>query len=178
MLGKARIFTRKAELLEASENKTASLAVFKPTAIKMLWEEAKVEPIESKTLAKIRAQISQNDMFEENSWREDFKLAEQIPYDFKYEITDADGQVFKHKIIDWELGALFFKMFKSKGSKEVARDCVLKKYGEEFLDPKIDLHLYMGTMYKFQKWGVVNPWTIIGVAPFPRVNAVQPEFVF
>lgn len=174
LLDQARIFTRQSELLEASASNTASLAVFKPTAVRLHWSTAKAEEIEPHRLAAIRAQLAQRDFFEENYWRPDFKLAEQIPYDFKYEITDADGKTFTHKIIDWELGALFLNQKKVKGP-EGARQDVVNKYGVEFLAPNKDMYLFMGTMYKFQKWNVANPWTIIGVAPFPRVEARQAD---
>ena len=54
---------------------------------------------------------------------------------------------------------------------------MIKKYGEEFLAPNKDVYLFMGTMYKFQRWNVANPWTIIGVAPFPHVEARQMELL-
>ena len=176
VLDKTRIFTKLSELLEASNENTASLAVFKPTSLKLRWGKAEVEEVEPAKMATIKARLAQLDFFEENYWRPDFKLAEQIPFDFKYEITDADGKTFTHKIIDWELGALFLNQRKAKGV-EGARQDVIKKYGEEFLAPNKDVYLFMGTMYKFQRWNVANPWTIIGVAPFPHVEARQMELL-
>jgi len=177
ILEKAKIYTKKSELLEASKSNRASLAIFKPTSVRLLCEDAEAEELDPRKLAKIEQQLRQVDLFEENSWRRDFKLAEQLPFDFKYEITDADGVVFKHKIIDWELGALFWGQKRKKGGEGAKQD-VIAKYGEEFLGDGKDLHLYMGTMYKFQKWKVDNPWTIIGVAPFPKINASQCELCF
>lgn len=175
ILDKVKVFTRKAELLAASQNNTATLAVFHPASVKLKCEPAKNEPIEPRKLAAIRAQLNQLSFFEENDWRAEFKLAEPIPYDFKYEITDADGEVFTHKIIDWELGALFLNQKKKKGL-EGARLDVVDKYGNKFLDKdKIDLYLYLGTMHQFQQRRMPNPWTIIGVAPFKRVSVRQPE---
>ena len=164
------------ELLEASSGNTASLAVFKPTFLKLRWGKAEVEEVEPAKMATIKARLAQLDFFEENYWRPDFKLAEQIPFDFKYEITDADGKTFTHKIIDWELGALFLNQRKTKGVEGAKQD-VIKKYGEEFLAPNKDVYLFMGTMYKFQRWNVANPWTIIGVAPFPHVETRQMELL-
>ena len=169
VLGKAKIYTKKSELLAASESNQASLAIFKPTSVRLLCNKAEVEVIDPVKMAKIEQQLRQVDLFEENSWRQDFKLAEQLPYDFKYEITDSDGVTFKHKIIDWELGALFWGQKRKKGI-EGARQDVIYKYGTELLNSNRDLYLYMGTMFKFQKWGADNPWTIIGVAPFPKME--------
>lgn len=172
VLDKTPIYTRLAELLKASEANTASLAVFKPTSLKLHWNTAEVEEIEPRKLAAIKARRAQLDFFEEYYWKPDFKLAEQMPFDFKYEITDSDGKTFTHKIIDWELGALFLNQKKVKGVEGAKQD-VMKKYGVEFLSPNKDVYLFMGTMYKFQKMNVANPWTIIGVAPFPHVGARQ-----
>lgn len=174
VLDKVQIFTRQSELLEASRTNAASLAVFKPTALKLHWSTAEIEEADPHRLASIKAQLAQRDFFEENYWRPDFKLAEPIPYDFKYEITDADGKTFTHKIIDWELGALFLNQKRAKGVEGAKQD-VMTKYGVDFLAPGTDIYLFMGTMYKFQKMNVANPWTIIGVAPFPRVAARQPD---
>lgn len=174
VLGKAKIYTRKSELLKLSNENTASLAVFKPMSVRLLCEKAEPEEINPGKLSRIQRQLKQLDLFEENSWRQDFKLVEPIPYDFKYEITDADGEVFQHKILDWELGALFLGQRLKKGV-EAAKCDVINQYGKRFLDPKKELYLYMGTMYKFQKWKVQNPWTIIGVAPFPKLDVVQPN---
>ncbi len=176
VLDKTRIFTKLSELLEASNENTASLAVFKPTSLKLHWSTAEVEEVDPAKMATIKARLAQLDFFEENYWRPDFKLAEQIPFDFKYEITDADGKTFTNKIIDWELGALFLNQRKAKGVEGAKQD-VIKKYGEEFLAPNKDVYLFMGTMYKFQRWNVANPWTIIGVAPFPHVEARQMELL-
>lgn len=173
ILDKARVFTRKSELLEASRSNSATLALFHPVSVKLKCETAKVEPIDPKKLAAIKAQLNQLSFFEDNDWRANFKLAEPIPYDFKYEITDVDGEVFTHKIIDWELGALFLKQRAIKGI-EGARCDVMDKYGSVFPNKdKIDLYLYMGTMHQFQQRHMPNPWTIIGVAPFPRVSVRQ-----
>ena len=94
-------------------------------------------------------------------------------------MIDADGEKATHKILDWELGSLFYWEKQRLGSEEKARDSVKKKYGVDFLNTdKYDLYLYMGTMLQFQQRKMPNPWTIIGVAPFPRMNAVQTEFDF
>ena len=175
ILDRVPVLTRKAELLEASTSNSSSLAIFKPASVKLHCTSAKAEKPDARQIADIKAKQIQLDLFDEPSWQSGVKLAEQIPFDFKYEITDADGVVFTHKILDWELGALFLKQMKQKGIDGAKQD-VLQKYGVEFLDKGKDLYLYMGTMYKFQQWHSDNPWTIIGVAPFPHIAARQGEF--
>ncbi len=63
VLDKVQIFTRQSELLEASRTNAASLAVFKPTALKLHWSTAEIEEIEPHRLAAIKAQLAQRDFF-------------------------------------------------------------------------------------------------------------------
>ena len=174
ILDRVPVLTRKTELLEASTSNSFSLAIFKPASVRLHCNAAKIEKPDPQRMEVIKAKQAQLDLFDEPSLQASVKLAEQIPFDFKYEITDADGVVFTHKILDWELGALFLNQKKKKGVDGAKQD-VLKKYGVDFLNKGNDLYLYMGTMYKFQKWKTENPWTIIGVAPFPHITVRQGE---
>lgn len=173
ILDKVKVYTRFSELRELVSENEGSLAVFHPTSVKLRCETAKIEEDVSDAPT---PEMMQLDLFHENEWRAEFKRVDLVPYDFKYEITDADGEKATHKILDWELGTLFYWEKKRLGSEERARDSVKNKYGVEFLNSdKVDLYLYMGTMLQFQQRRMPNPWTIIGVAPFPRIEARQGE---
>lgn len=171
VLDKVKVFTKISELRQLVNSNEGSLAVFHPMSLKLKCEKASMdESREAK--GSVSHEIIQSDLFHEKEWRIDFKRVEPIPYDFKYEVIDAEGKKATHKILDWELGTLFYKEKQRLGSEELAKDSVKTKYGVEFLNSrKIDLYLYMGTMLQFQNRHMPNPWTIIGVAPFPRVNA-------
>lgn len=173
ILDKVKVYTCFSELRELVSSNEGSLAIFHPTSVKLRCETARIEEDVSEAPS---PEMMQLDLFQENEWRAEFKHVEPVPYDFKYEITDADGEKATHKILDWELGTLFYWEKKRRGSEEHARDSVKNKYGVEFLNSdKIDLYLYMGTMLQFQRRRMPNPWTIIGVAPFPRIEARQGE---
>lgn len=173
ILDRVKVYTRFSELRELVSENEGSLAVFHPTSVKLRCETAKIEEDVSDAPT---PEMMQLDLFHENEWRAEFKRVDLVPYDFKYEITDADGEKAIHKILDWELGTLFYWEKKRLGSEERARDSVKNKYGVEFLNSdKVDLYLYMGTMLQFQQRRMPNPWTIIGVAPFPRIGARQCE---
>ena len=175
ILDKVNVCTRFSELRKMVDENTGSLAVFRPTSVKLRCETARDDD-EAPTSAS--PEEFQLDLFRETAWREDFRHVDPVPYDFKYEITDADGLKATHKILDWELGTLFYWEKKRLRSEEKARESVKNKYGVEFLNTeKVDLHLYMGTMLKFQRRHMPNPWTIIGVAPFPKVESRQTEFL-
>ncbi len=170
VLDKVKVFTKFSELKELVNSNAGSLAVFHPTLVKLRCEKARLDDSDE-TEGSIPPEMIQLDLFHEKEWRSDFKRVESVPYDFKYEIVDAEGMSATHKILDWELGTLFYWEKKRLGSEELARDSVKIKYGTEFLNTqKIDLYLYMGTMLQHQKLHRPNPWTIIGVAPFPKVT--------
>lgn len=175
VLDKVEIFTRLSDLKDLSSSNRGSLAVFRPTSVKLKVERA-IQDDEDGKAAPSEVVAMQLDLWHSNDWMKDFRRVEPVPYNFKYQIVDADGHRATHKILDWELGALFFNEKKRLGSEEAAKMSVMHKYGDEFLNrDKIDLHLYMGTMLKFQQKHMENPWSIIGVAPFPVRKASQLE---
>lgn len=177
ILDKVKICTRFSELRKLVDGNLGSLAVFHPTSVRLRCEKARIS-IDTGEGAETSPEMIQLDLFQEKEWQAEFKRVEPIPYDFKYEIVDADGYTATHKILDWELGTLFFKEKKRLMSEELAKESVMTKYGVEFInDREIDLYLYMGTMLQFQQRHMPNPWTIIGVAPFPKVSA-RPQELF
>ena len=109
---------------------------------------------------------SQLGMFEENSWRQTFKLIPKLPYSFSYQFEDATGRRSELQVLDWEVGALYWNCLKSANGNEAnALDKVRSKYFDEFL--KKDLHFFLGTTQQFHQVAP-NPWVIVGVFPIPH----------
>ena len=153
-----------------------TLAVFHPTTKRLVCEKPK-KPEDPDRIAAAMAAVMAPDLFEDNGWRDNFKLCEKVPFDFKYEVTDCEGEKAKFTILDWELGSLFYHaVHDRKKTIEGARAEVFSKYSDEFCEASIDLHFYMGTMNESHKRHFENPWSIIGVAPFPTINARQMTF--
>lgn len=112
----------------------------------------------------------QRELFEEEAWRETFKLINKLPYSFSYRFEDADGKLSTLQVLDWEAGQLYWNCLKqSKGDEQMALAKVREKYLEEFL--KKDLHFFLGTTQQFHGWAS-NPWVIIGVLPIPHEHQV------
>jgi hypothetical protein len=80
----------------------------------------------------------------------------KLPYDFhyRYECQTPDGPVEgRHKIVDWEIGALYWKVHQKHGAKweQPFRDKL-----EKFL-PVQDLMFLMGTIHRFpDQWLIVS----------------------
>jgi hypothetical protein len=144
-----------------------SLAVFKPTAITGFHiAKAEVKDLTAAQLAAVR----QSTLFDT---RPEVKRAKQSPFDFFYTFIDDTGKERRLKILDWEIGALFWKCLKSTGDAGEACKLVRAKYAGAFMSR--DLYFYLGTIKDWQL-RAPNPFSIIGVF-YPPVETQQRLFV-
>jgi hypothetical protein len=166
LLKTTRVYNRLAELIEGAKSNQISLAVFKPTRIlgfsweeeERDWDPAKVKEMRDKT--------GQQELFEEETWRQTFKVIPKLPYSFSYKFEDADGKKSELQILDWEAGALYWNSLRSSdGDERHALAKVRQKYLDAFT--KTDLHFFLGTTQEFH-FISPNPWVIIGVFPIPH----------
>lgn len=171
ILNTAKVYTELDDLIRGAKENRLSLAVFKPTRIiDFVWEREERE-WDLEKLHQMRALHSQLDMFEDNSWRETFRIIPKLPYSVSYRFEDANGRESKLQILDWEAGALFWNCVKAcHGDEKQALEKMQMKYFDEFLTK--DLHLFLGTTQQFH-FVAPNPWVIIGVFPIPQ--EVQPD---
>lgn len=88
----------------------------------------------------------------------------KIPFKFSYVFSCADSPTRRHAamIEDWELGALWLKLFKESGNEELAAEKVKQKYLDEICAPDKDTRFFMGTVYPY------NSWVVLGVFWPPR----------
>ena len=171
LLKKAAVYTRMQELIDGAKANRLSLAVFKPTKILgFSWEEEEDREWDTAKLAEMRKQASQGVLFEEDAWRATFKVIPKLPYGFSYRFEDADGHKSKMRILDWEIGALFWKCVRDHGTEKVALEKVREKYVDAFR--KTDLHFFLGTTQQYHL-RAPNPWMIIGVFPIPNENQLD-----
>ena len=166
LLEKCRVYDRLEPLLHGAKSNALSLAVFKPTQVLDIvveecereWEDAKV--------AAMRSQAAQGELFKEEAWRNTFTLMPKLPYDFSYRLKDSEGRRSEMRILDWEVGQLFWSCMKNSDNDEkTALRKVRQKYMDQFLET--DLHFILGTMQRFHGYAP-NPWVIIGVLPIPH----------
>ncbi len=166
LLKTARVYTRLGELIEGAKANQLSLAVFKPTRIIGFDWEQETRDWDPERLREMREKSKQLDMFADNAWREIFKVIPKLPYSFAYKFEDEEGRVSELRVLDWEVGALFWNCVRSSANKEQeALEKVKQKFFDSYLDK--DLHFFLGTTQQFHFIGP-NPWVIIGVFPIPR----------
>jgi len=166
LLGTCRVYDRLEELIAAAKANEASLAVFKPTRLlDFKWEEEERE-WQKERVREMRALYSQLELFEDNAWRETFRLINKLPYSFSYEFLDAAGRRSKLQILDWEIGQLYWNCLRrNQGNEAGAIAKVRHKYWDQFL--RTDLHFFLGTTQQFH-FLAPNPWVIVGVLPIPH----------
>lgn len=109
----------------------------------------------------LRQAENQADLFDSGG-QQPVKLLEKLPYDFYYHyVCEKTGKTFKHKIVDWEIGAAYRKWKESYG--EGWEIPFRKKFEEEFAQK--DLTFFMGTMKRFP-----SQWLIISLIYPPKTK--------
>lgn len=161
VLEKGRVWTNLTALIEAGKRNEVSLATFKPhKMVSFEWQKSGLE-LDPSRLEAVRRELKERDLLDDDGMREDFKPVLKLPYDFYYKFCDDNGRECKLRILDWEIGSLYWKCLKAARNNEAcALEGVRQKYGEDFL--KKDLYLFLGTTFEWHK-RAPNPWTIIGV---------------
>lgn len=119
-------------------------------------------------LDKLEQAQKQGGLFDSET-KQDIKLLKKLPYDFYYRYRCRSGegfQDFRHKIVDWEVGALYWRSRDAHG--ENWEQHVRSKLEEEFASK--DLMFLMGNQHRFQ-----DQWLIISLIypPYQR----QPELL-
>ncbi|MGN0855309.1 MAG: hypothetical protein ACI4R9_07305 [Kiritimatiellia bacterium] len=78
ILDKVAVYTRFADLRELVEKNSGSLAIFRPTSVRLRCETAKADDEKPETVPE---EIRQLDLFHAEEWRSEFRRVERIPYD-------------------------------------------------------------------------------------------------
>jgi lysozyme family protein len=89
-------------------------------------------------------------------------VVDKLPYKFSYRFVDAAGKKSQLQIIDWEIGALYWKCLRkySGYDEKIAIAKVRAKYLDSFSGK--DLYFFLGTTLRYHAVSP-NPYLIIGV---------------
>lgn len=100
----------------------------------------------------------------------DRKPLRKLPFSFHYRYQCADDTEFRHRITDWEVGALYWNCVRSHGPNW---EKPLRQKLEDELPGK-DLMFLMGTIHRFP-----DQWLIVGLIYPPQLKATsQPVLSF
>lgn len=140
-----------------------SLAMLRPTRIIGLDIERVTNPEwTEEELAKLVQEQKQGGLFDDEDKRS-IRTLQKLPFDFYYRYQCGAGQdakVFRHKLVDWEVGALYLNCYRSYGAdwEEQFRDQLEAKI------PAKDLMFLMGNQHRFQ-----DQWLIISLIYPPHL---------
>lgn len=144
-----------------------SLAMLKPSKIIGLEIERVANPEwTEEELAKLLQEQKQNDLFDDED-KPALRTLRKLPFDFYYKYQCGEGdsaEILKHKLVDWEVGALYWNCYNSYGADWEKHF----RYQLEKNIPSKDLMLLMGNQHRFQ-----NQWLIISLIYPP--HQLQPE---
>jgi hypothetical protein len=146
----------------------ATLALLRPARIL----ELEIKPTRNsdwtdEERAKLTQMQQQTSLFSEEENRRQVALLEKIPFDFHYRyecIVNGQPVVYRHKLVDWEVGALFRRLRQQYGAAGWERP-FREKYEQEL--PARDLLMLLGTIHRFP-----DQWLAVSVIAPPRP---QPE---
>lgn len=158
LLSKLPIFEDFAAVETARQDRSVTLALLRPKRIVGLEIKPTKNPDwtddEKAKLIQLQKQVG---LFDEAEISTEIKLLEKLPFDFHYNYEcEVDGKTisYKHKLVDWEVGALYRrlrKQFGATGWEEPFR----AKYEKEL--PARDLLLLLGTIHRFpDQWLAVS----------------------
>lgn len=156
------VFADFAELENARAKNGVTLGLVRPTRITSL----EITPSErpnwtAEELDKLRKIDLQGSLLADEDEKA-FATLKKLPFDFHYRYACQVGAIevqYRHKIVDWEAGALFWRLWRSKqASWEV--DFRAKLEAEL---PKHDLMFLMGTIHRFP-----DQWLIVSLIYPPR----------
>ncbi|MBI2313628.1 MAG: hypothetical protein HYU77_14100 [Betaproteobacteria bacterium] len=165
-LDKLTTFGDFAELERARQMENVTLALLRPARITELQiGKAQSPDWTEDEKAKLLQMQQQADLFDDTDAKS-IRLLKKVPFDFhyRYECDTPEGtKEYRHKIVDWEAGALFWNVrrrhgdswegpFRAKLEKELAGH---------------DLMFLMGTMHRFP-----DQWLIVSLIYPPKQ---QPE---
>ena len=164
---RAPIFEDFAALDAARRRDGVTLGIVRPSAILGL----EITPVErpdwtDDEKAKLIQLQQQGDLFDDMDAKSITTLR-KLPFDFhyRYRCRGVDGpQEYRHKIVDWEAGALFWNVFRSHSERweELFRDKLLGEL------PDRDLMFLMGTIHRFP-----DQWLIVSLIYPPKQRPAQ-----
>ncbi|EJC80820.1 hypothetical protein Rleg4DRAFT_2485 [Rhizobium leguminosarum bv. trifolii WSM2297] len=133
-----------------------SLALLKPARILGLDIERVSNPEWTEDdLAKLLGGQTQGGLFDQDD-KPSIRTLRKLPYDFYYRYQCGEGvtaKVFRHKLVDWEVGALYLTCERLYGAD-------WERYFREKLEkelPSKDLMLLMGNQHRFQdQWLIIS----------------------
>jgi hypothetical protein len=111
-------------------------------------------------IAKLMQEQSQGQLFDQDAEQRSLKLLRKLPWDFHYQYECDVGdsrKTYKHKLVDWEAGALYWNVHRRVGWQAAFRQKWLMEFSGR------DVLFLMGTIHRFP-----HQWLIVSVLYPPK----------
>lgn len=159
--------------IEAERERTGqSLALLKPyKLIGLEIEEVRPSDWTADEIAKLAAEQKQGTLFDDE--QSDVRTLRKLPFSFYYRYEcQAEGrhrETYRHKLVDWEIGALYWNCAHRYGANWEA------KFREKLWDfmCKRDTMFLMGNIHRFP-----SQWLIVSVIYPPKNDQPQQADLF
>ncbi|MBP2450072.1 hypothetical protein [Rhizobium leguminosarum] len=164
LINKLKLFSNFQDIEDERKRSGTSLGLLKPARIVGLdivavpdshWTDDE--------LAKLEQEQKQGGLFDDAD-KPSIRTLRKLPYDFYYRYecdTEESVKSYRHKIVDWEAGALYWNCVQRHGQDWEA---AFRSQMESRL-PSADLMLLMGNIHRFQ-----DQWLIISLIYPPKQN--------
>lgn len=157
LIRKLPTFDDFAEMEAARERDGITLAILRPNRILGLDIKDTASPDwTDEEKAKLLQMQNQGSLFDAGKEAANIRLLRKLPHDFHYRYmcsTEHGEQEYRHKIVDWEAGALYWNVKRAHGPRWIAP---FRRKLEDDL-PSKDLMFLMGTIHRFpDQWLIVS----------------------
>ncbi|MFC0283098.1 hypothetical protein ACFFJB_05665 [Camelimonas abortus] len=166
LIKKIPLNTDFAAIEQQHEKCGASLALLKPKHVRTLEIRPTTPDWSAKDLTKLTILHRQGNLFEQNR-KQNVKILRKLPFDFYYHYkceTPNGSAAYRHKIVDWEIGALYWKCRQRHGNDW---ELPFRSKMEQEL-PQSDLMFLMGNMHRYR-----DQWLIISIIYPPKVQQLN-----
>lgn len=161
ILSKVEIFDDFDQLEEARKLRGVTLALLRPSRlIDLQISRAATQDWTEDELAKLLQAQQQGSLFDKDAEQQSIIRLRKLPYDFHYTYECATGKSYKHKLVDWEAGALYWNVAKRPNWEAAFRQRFLHGWASH------NVLFLMGTIHRFP-----NQWLIVSVIYPPRPPA-------
>jgi hypothetical protein len=160
------VFNSFSALEQARKELGVSLAFLKPSRlVDLSITKAASDTWSDDEIAKLMQAQNQGSLFDELAEQRSLKLLKKLPYDFHYHYEcEGPGGVaqHKHKLVDWEAGALYWKVHRRPDWQNAFRQKFLEDFAQR------NLLFLMGTIHRFP-----DQWLIVSALYFPTLPPVE-----
>lgn len=176
VLSKLPVFSDFKAVEAARQNNGTTLALLRPSRIIELEIKAAKNPdwTDAERTKLLQLQ-QQGGLFENAEENQMLRHLEKLPFDFHYRYEcDVGGETltYKHKLVDWEVGALYRRLRRECGASGWEKP-FREKYEREL--PARDLLLLLGTIHRFP-----DQWLAVSVIcpPRPQLEDLSQQMLF